>query len=93
MKRQIKPLATAIAEVIATLIGEKTTAAQMILCPAICSGCGTAWVLRKWSDSQYARIHACVPGPRYNIRISIEPIGETRKERAELSYEYHRAIQ
>ena len=81
MKRQIKPLATAIAEVIATLIGEKTTAAQMILCPAICSGCGTAWVLRKWSDSQYTRIHACVPGPATTF-VSASSLS-ARRERSE----------
>jgi hypothetical protein len=64
----------------------------MMLCPAICSSCGTAWVLRKGSDSQYTRLHACVPGPRYNIRISIEPIGETKAARDKLSYDYRSTV-
>jgi hypothetical protein len=64
----------------------------MILSPAICSSCGTTWMLRKEMDSQYSRLHSCVPGPRYNIRVSVEPIGQTKAERDNLSYQYHMAI-
>jgi hypothetical protein len=91
MKRPIKSVTTAITEVITQLVNE-SAAAQMLLCPAICSSCGLAWVLRKEMDSQYTRLHPCVPGARFNIRISIEPIGETKAERDKLSHQYHMAV-
>ena len=61
-----------------------TDASRAILSPAICTMCGTAWILWKSEDSQFTRVHHCTKGVRYNIRVSVERIGSTRDERDKL---------
>jgi hypothetical protein len=90
-KAPINPLADQISEMIARLCKE-SDAARLILCPAICTTCGKAWLLRKSSDSQYSHHHGCRRGQHYNLRIQLERIGDTKAERAKLSDAYRAAV-
>jgi hypothetical protein len=87
-----KPFTDTVTEMVTRLIDEKTDASRLILSPAVCVTCGAAWLLRRNEPSQFSHIHGCRKSKRYNVRVSVERIGNTRDERDELSRAYRSAV-